>query len=509
MASELPCLKTNRLTLNNISLEDTADIVAWRSDPKIYCYFLSPHPIKEEEHINWFKNRYLQDDDRCDWMAFDDKNEPVGVFGIRRECSDSVEAEVSYILAPNKKGKGYAREAVLKLIEYATKVWNTKIIIAEIHIENKDSIRFAKNLGMKITSIKGNFCTYQMTGEESTKQVVYIRCDGNQEIGIGHVMRCLAIAEQIKKLGSTPVFLIADDTVENLITEKNYATICLNTVWNNLELEMNLLENLLSGNNRESILVDSYYVTTEYLKKLSSFADVTYMDDLCLERYDIKNLVNYNYYALELEYDKLYGQSEVSLFLGPKFAPLRAEFANKQSRTYAGLNKILITTGGTDNYNVLDYLLNYFAINNNYKDIYAIVGKFNVNRDQIIDKYGDCKGIHLLTDVKDMQEYMSKCDLCITAGGMTIYELCACGTPSFMYVLADNQFDAAKEFDRTQLIPCLGDVRTELNNFSERIDILLSKYSNREYWEKINKQMLSIVDAKGADRVAKVLCNVE
>lgn len=162
MACKIPCLKTERLTLRNISLEDTEYIVAWRSDPEVYCYFLTPHSIKAEEHINWFIDRYLYDDNRFDWMAVDGKDELVGVFGIRRDCEESLEAEINYILAPEKRGFGYAREAVLKLIEYASQAWNVKKIIAEIHVDNLESIKFANNIGMALSCTQGNFGIFEM-----------------------------------------------------------------------------------------------------------------------------------------------------------------------------------------------------------------------------------------------------------------------------------------------------------------------------------------------------------
>ena len=505
MASILPCLKTERLSLCNISLSDTEKIVDWRSDPDVYCFFLSPHPIKAQDHVNWFNNIYLLDDNRCDWMALDKNNESVGVFGIKRISEESSVAEISYILAPNKRGYGYAKEAILKLITYAISVWHTKEFIAEIHVDNLASIHFAKNLGMKFSGLDGNFCTFSMNADNTLSHIVYIRCDGNQNIGTGHVMRCLAIADQIKKIGNMPIFLVADDSVSGLISEKKHKTICLNSSWNKLEAEVDFLEKMLSGREKDNLLVDSYYATPEYLKKLSSFAEVTYIDDLCEDKYDVKNLVNYNYYASDMGYEKLYEGENTLLYLGPYYTPLRAEFKNLCVRAFHGINRVLITTGGTDNYNVLDYLLEYFVDRGINVDIFAIVGRFNKNKDQLYKKYATYNNIHMLININNMHEYMLDCDFCITAGGTTLYELCACGTPSLMYVLADNQLDAAKKFNDTNLIPCIGDVRTELGLFAERIDKQMERYSNEEYWESISKSMTSIVDANGASRIAKLL----
>lgn len=54
------------------------------------------------------------------------------------------------------------------------------------------------------------------------------------------------------------------------------------------------------------------------------------------------------------------------------------------------------------------------------------------NKEILKEWWKDYPNIHLLTDVSDMAEYMKDCDIAITAGGVTTYELCACGIPSIM-----------------------------------------------------------------------------
>lgn len=143
----VPVLKTARLYLRGIAEEDTHAIVALRSDPNVYKFFVLPHQITDKEHLTWYKNNYLYNDNRIDWIAFDTTDNLVGVFGVKRETKDSKEAEVSYILSPEQYGKGYAAEAVLQLIQFCKNEWNCDSVIAEVHNENVVSIRFAERLG--------------------------------------------------------------------------------------------------------------------------------------------------------------------------------------------------------------------------------------------------------------------------------------------------------------------------------------------------------------------------
>ena len=142
-----PLLKTARLTLRGIEEEDTGFILKLRSDPEVFQYFVSPYKITEAEHIKWFRNSYLKNENRIDWVATDSLGKLVGIFGVKRNSNDTDEAEVSYILATDQYGKGLASEAVGRLIRYCAEEWQCKYVTAEIHKDNSASIRFAEKLG--------------------------------------------------------------------------------------------------------------------------------------------------------------------------------------------------------------------------------------------------------------------------------------------------------------------------------------------------------------------------
>ena len=155
-----PELFTERLRLSDMTEEDAPFVVEWRSDPDVYRFFVSPHKITLEEHLNWFRTRYRFDNDRYDWVAFSKENEPVGIFGARREDEHSETAEVSYILSPKHYGKGYAGEAVERIIAFCREQWECVTVIAEIHKNNIRSLGFIKRLGFELQSENGDFVIY-------------------------------------------------------------------------------------------------------------------------------------------------------------------------------------------------------------------------------------------------------------------------------------------------------------------------------------------------------------
>ena len=86
--------------------------------------------------------------------------------------------------------------------------------------------------------------------------MILFRADANSNIGLGHVMRCLSIADAISSLSSFPTiisgknsikFVLADETVEELIRSRGYEAIVLHTDYQAMEEEIGAWEELSSS----------------------------------------------------------------------------------------------------------------------------------------------------------------------------------------------------------------------------------------------------------------------
>jgi len=155
-------LTAGDLYLEEITKEDTDLIVRFRSDPNDYRFFCNPKALTKEGHINWFENSYLKNPDRIDWIARQKKDgQAVGVFSAKRESVSSKKAEISYLSDPAFRKKGYAKAAVLAIMEFCKKKWNCEKAIAVIHKENHASIGFIEALGFTKSGEYGLFFEYE------------------------------------------------------------------------------------------------------------------------------------------------------------------------------------------------------------------------------------------------------------------------------------------------------------------------------------------------------------
>lgn len=338
------------------------------------------------------------------------------------------------------------------------------------------------------------------------KNTVLFRTDGNSIIGTGHVMRCLSIAEQLSNNDVDVVFINADKEMSEVIEKRGYKTYCLGTNWNRLDEEIDRLCEVVGEYNAYAVVVDTYYVTEKYLQELNRCIRVYYIDDLNSFKYPVSYIINYNIYSLLIDYDKEYYDE---LYIGTLYAPLRSEFIGIDERIYSGIKKILITSGGTDEFNVVGNILENFVNNNYYsdKEFYCVLGIFNSHIMELKKKYDCYDNVHFLINIDNMAEYMKSCDVAITAGGTTCYELCACGIPFIIYSLADNQLQIAESFSTMGIAPWVGDIRKDLKQCICNIDTEIKRLSNIESWMNRSRLIQKLVDGNGAKRIAEALTN--
>ena len=339
--------------------------------------------------------------------------------------------------------------------------------------------------------------------------MIIFRADGNSQIGTGHIMRCLSIADAARESGEESLFIVSDEKCLKLIESRGHNCIVLDSDY--LKMKSDELYPFIDTYKPSAIIVDSYYVVDEYMKALQIKCDkdtkLVYIDDRCIYPYFCDVLINYNVFGNEQDYIKLYGSNKnVKFLIGIKYAPLRSEFQFCKRVQKSKSNKILISTGGADAEHFTIDLIEEAKKYSKYSfDI--VVGMMNPDGDIINNKTAGIDNIVIRKNVKKMHELMISCDVAISASGSTLYELCATQTPTITYILADNQIPAAEEFNKRGLIKNCGDIRVKGKKImaKEVIEEAIKLAENFELRKKIADKMSVLVDGKGASRIIDVI----
>lgn len=333
--------------------------------------------------------------------------------------------------------------------------------------------------------------------------MLYIRADMNEIMATGHIMRCLAIADAAKELGRDTTFILADEQAVGLVRQRGYHFIVLDTGWDKMDMELPVLQKVITECGIKSLLVDSYMVTSNYLQILSNWVKVIYIDDLDSFIYPVHTLIRYTGNWEDSAYEERYRGKK--LLLGLQYAPLREAFSNCSPKVIKPeVERLLLISGGTDRFHILNSLLGKIE-KQHYKCIDVICGKYCEEYEEMRTRYRQYANIHFYKEVNNMDYYMITADMAVSAGGTTLYELCACGTPTVSYSFADNQLDNVKRLQEEGVICYAGDFRYE-NVIGEILSALDRYRENMPLRMRQSQKMQELVDGKGALRIAKTLC---
>lgn len=334
--------------------------------------------------------------------------------------------------------------------------------------------------------------------------MIGIRVDINETIATGHFMRCLSIAQGIRNAKDDVLFISADERAKVLAQRYHFQAVQLGTKWDEPDSEVDELKAIINEYRIDKLLVDSYYVTERYLQKLFECVELVYIDDINRFRYCVDTLINYNVYFGRFNYTEVNRGTNTKLILGPQYAPLRREFKDVSRKVNDTVCNILVTTGGSDTYGTAEQVVQALIQDEELArtNIHIIAGRYTK-----IDKKIELNmhpNVFIHKNVGKMSELMMQCDIAVTAGGSTMYELCACGLPSISFSFADNQILGCEAFDTMELISYSGDVRNGMDACITKI-VNSIRYYAKHHKGRMNKSqaMQVLVDGRGVDRIVK------
>ena len=348
--------------------------------------------------------------------------------------------------------------------------------------------------------------------------VIYFRTDGNENIATGHIMRCLSIARACTAMHVESRFLVSDEQSMAILKERfaftdEFPIRCLHSNYKNMEAELPALQSVLKD--ASLLFLDSYFITESYLAALHKVCRIAYLDDMLAFDYPVDLIINYDI----TEEPSCYHKAAHKL-LGASYTPLREQFQNVSYTVRPEVQNILISTGGTDTENLAGKLLKTIFAQKSDTDVtnsvvslteyhyHIITSRLNPHLEELEQLASFHPTIHIHENVQNMAALMCQCDLAVSAGGTTLYELCAVGVPTISFSMADNQLSAVETFRTKEIITYAGDVRSSSKNIIDTISTFLIENISYEKRKKSSHTMRAFLDGRGAERIAAALIHL-
>lgn len=340
---------------------------------------------------------------------------------------------------------------------------------------------------------------------------VAFRADASIQIGTGHVMRCLTLADELTRQGHQCWFICREHKghLGDLITGKGHSLTLLpapaaqtppknNSTSDDYALwlgvpwqeDANQTLDAITPLKPDWLVVDHYALDAGWERTLSSAVDkIMVIDDLANRPHECALLLDQTFGRSAEDY-RPWVSDNCQLLCGSQYALLRPEFAqlrpySLQRRTNPELRQLLIAMGGVDKDNFTGQILHALRGSELPSDC-RIVVVMGPKAPWLETVQRQAETLPWSTEVKVgvsyMAQLMADSDLAIGAAGATAWERCCLGLPSVMVVLADNQRTIARNLHKAGAAECIkiSDVTAGLSTFSESSVLeRLSKYSSK------------------------------
>lgn len=333
-----------------------------------------------------------------------------------------------------------------------------------------------------------------------------IRSDGSETVGMGHVMRTLALAEALRDLGVRVVYVCANDGARKVIQLRGFGVIVLGTDQGDMLGELPKLRAVLARIRAGFVFVDSFYATDVYFEEVRTWCPVgsfafgrTFSQGLDL-------VVSYLPSTDEEWLRSRFAASGVKLLVGTEFVPLRSEFfAVPLNPLPLKPSEILVMSGGSDPLGMCERVAGFLGDDPYWDDVekHVVLGPAFRRAGEVEARIrGGRTTVH--RSVGNMAALMARCDLAITACGYSVFELAACGVPMVVFATSADQVENGFA---PGLMEYAGDARSDADGIAERAcfaakrlaESVRDRQAMREAFRRCG------LDGRGAQRIARAV----
>lgn len=319
---------------------------------------------------------------------------------------------------------------------------------------------------------------------------VKIFTEGGGSMGLGHLSRCSALYEEIRKRDVMVEFIVYGEIGEVDFLKGISLT---NINWMD---EKYLMENI---RHEDYVIIDSYKAELKIYEYISKLAKrVLYIDDIGRLDYPQGVILNPSLDISAIPYKDIYKDRVLH---GPEYVILREAFRGKfKEKLNLELQRILVIMGGTDAKNIIPLIVNNICKNNEKIHFDIICGIKPKTETQ-----SDIENISVYENIgaSRIADLMIEADLVITAAGQTIYELMAMQIPFIPIEIIDNQKNniaALLKYNSEQLVIHFDEI-----NFIENLRKAIVAHRSFSYRTSQRARYGDLVDGKGVERIVNIL----
>lgn len=276
---------------------------------------------------------------------------------------------------------------------------------------------------------------------ESKKDIrIVFRADGNSIIGLGHIMRSLALVEMLKY--NFECLFVVNKAQESLISTISIYCKVINIQAIDINDELTILKELLVK--KDILVLDGYSFNEYYQQLIKSFvAKLVMIDDMADKFYHADAIINHGGSLISNNYKTIEG---CKIYTGFPYVIVREQFlkAAKNIRIISKVDSAFICMGGADPYNITIKIVEACSKVSFIKKVIVVVGSAYNHRTSLKDMVSKITSIKMIdiienADEKQMVELMAQCEIAISTASTISLEICCIKAGLITGTIVDNQ----------------------------------------------------------------------
>ncbi|MCU0842017.1 MAG: UDP-2,4-diacetamido-2,4,6-trideoxy-beta-L-altropyranose hydrolase [Thiobacillaceae bacterium] len=335
-----------------------------------------------------------------------------------------------------------------------------------------------------------------------------VRADASTSIGLGHVARCLALADVLRERGWTVAFACRSQPGDagSLVRARGYPLISLPAeVASELEDAEACLALTAGTPDWDWLVQDHYGLGRDWQTRLRGRARrILVIDDLADRPHDCDLLLDQNLGEARAERHARLAPDAHRL-IGPRYALLRPEFAACRAGLAprdGGVREILVSFGGGDAPNATGRTLDALAgLDRPDIAVRVVAGGGNPHAAALAERARNLPNTHFHAATDRMAKLMGRADLGIGAPGSSTWERCSVGLPALLLSFAANQEAIGAAAHTAGAARYLG--RIEDHDAAAICAALQSLLQAPAELAAMSRRAWALVDGLGAARVAE------
>ncbi len=337
------------------------------------------------------------------------------------------------------------------------------------------------------------------------EKYLIIRTDASAQIGTGHLMRCLALAQAWQDTLGGGVTFITTCQSDGLLQRLREEDFTLHTLANSYPdpSDWDCTKDILTAHPTAWVVLDGYHFDEFYQQKVKGTGHrLLVIDDMAhLKHYYADIVLNQNLHAEQLHYSC---EPDTRLLMGTRYVLLRRGFLawrDWQREIPEVARRVLVTLGGSDPENHtlrVIQALHKVAVPN--LEVTVVIGASNPHTDTLEAATGQSRvPTRLVHDVRNMPQLMSQSDLAIIAIGITLWEICFMGLPVITIAHSDKQVINIQAINKAGIAWSLGlQKNMDGKEIAEELKAIINSKEMRTSMSCAQRETL---DGQGARRV--------